>query len=124
MPNKSDNFLLKLLITALREFTALTKVGKIPLTKYLLAKEAKIHVKSLSSNDPLSDEGGPNMLGAGFRQYVNGKFNASQKGAISAAAREYGEGGFTLVKGPPGTGKVCISSVSQNSQDKIYFCNY
>ena len=73
-----------------------------------MANKSNVHVKSLSSNDPLSDEGGPNMLGAGFRQYVNGKFNASQKGAISAAAREYGDGGFTLVKGPPGTGKVSI----------------
>lgn len=30
------------------------------------------------------------------------KFNASQFGAISAASAEYGKGGFTLVKGPPG----------------------
>ena len=31
--------------------------------------------------------------------------NDSQLHAITAAAREYGDGGFTLIKGPPGTGK-------------------
>jgi senataxin len=31
--------------------------------------------------------------------------NASQLQAITASAKEYGSGGFTLIKGPPGTGK-------------------
>jgi senataxin len=26
--------------------------------------------------------------------------------AIAASAHEYGEGGFTLIKGPPGTGSM------------------
>ncbi len=36
--------------------------------------------------------------------YAQKKFNASQLTAIAASAHEYGEGGFTCIKGPPGTG--------------------
>lgn len=54
----------------------------------------------------LSSIGGSSALGKGFATYASQKFNLSQLGAISASAQEYGEGGFTLIKGPPGTGKV------------------
>ncbi len=54
------------------------------------------------TKNPLSQFGGSNALGIGFRIFVKSKFNVSQQAAISAAAREYGDGGFTLVKGPPG----------------------
>lgn len=50
--------------------------------------------------------GGVEALGKGFVEYATKKFNTSQLEAISAAASDYGSGGFTLVKGPPGTGKV------------------
>jgi hypothetical protein len=43
--------------------------------------------------------GGVVALGKGFMKYAQQKFNDSQLGAISAAARDYGAGGFTLVKG-------------------------
>ena len=56
--------------------------------------------------DLLDNMGGKAALGKGFTSYARKKFNSSQLGAISAAATEYGSGGFTLVKGPPGTGKV------------------
>ena len=48
--------------------------------------------------------GGTSALGTGFAEYASRKFNLSQLGAISAAAQEYGDGGFTLIMGPPGTG--------------------
>jgi senataxin len=49
-------------------------------------------------DNPLA-RGGKDGLGIGFRIYINAKFNQSQKEAIIAAATEYGDGGFTLVKG-------------------------
>ena len=56
----------------------------------------------------LSSMGGSSALGKGFATYASQKFNLSQLGAILASAHEYGKGGFTLIKGPPGTGKVRI----------------
>jgi hypothetical protein len=84
-------------------------VESIPLTRHLLghdldgrpqAKEAATTKAAL-----LNKMGGTTALGKGFTKYVNSKFNQSQLMAISAAAMEYGQGGFTLIKGPPGTGK-------------------
>ena len=81
---------------------------EMPLSKYILSpnhspsKMAPLsHIKN-----PLSEFGGANALGIGFRIWVKSKFNQSQQASISAAAREYGDGGFTLVQGPPGTGKT------------------
>jgi Rad3-related DNA helicase len=50
-------------------------------------------------------------LGRGFTKYAQKKFNPSQLQAISSSASGYGEGGFTLIKGPPGTGKQMLSSM-------------
>eukprot|EP00751_Fragilariopsis_kerguelensis_P048090 CAMPEP_0171046970 /NCGR_PEP_ID=MMETSP0736-20130129/49924_1 /TAXON_ID=186038 /ORGANISM="Fragilariopsis kerguelensis, Strain L26-C5" /LENGTH=618 /DNA_ID=CAMNT_0011498257 /DNA_START=148 /DNA_END=2004 /DNA_ORIENTATION=- len=50
--------------------------------------------------------GGVNALGKGFTEYAQKKFNPSQLCAISASSKGYGDGGFTLIKGPPGTGKT------------------
>ena len=50
--------------------------------------------------------GGVEALGKGFTEYARRKFNPSQLMAISASSQGYGEGGFTLIKGPPGTGKT------------------
>jgi senataxin len=47
----------------------------------------------------------PDTLPLGFRSFVKGALNTSQQDAIAASATEYGDGGFTLIKGPPGTGK-------------------
>jgi hypothetical protein len=63
-----------------------------------------------AKRDVLSRMGGPSALGKGFADYASSKFNLSQLGAISASAQEYGEGGFTLIKGPPG--KTFIRDVS------------
>ena len=96
-----------MLQTAIREFKALCNVKDTPLMKYLLGnKESFSDHSKEKSNDLLSSFGGSKALGAGFRIWVKSKFNDSQKAAINAAAQEYGSGGFTLVKGPPGTGKV------------------
>ena len=57
----------------------------------------------------LQSMGGKDELGDGFITYAKNKFNTSQLGAISAAATEYGCGGFTLVKGPPGKISRCIN---------------
>ena len=59
-----------------------------------------------AKKEVLSSMGGSSALGKGFAEYASHKFNLSQLGAISASAQEYGDGGFTLIKGPPGTGKV------------------
>ena len=45
-------------------------------------------------------------MGKGFYDFARKKFNPSQLGAIAASAEQYGGWGFTLIKGPPGTGKV------------------
>lgn len=60
----------------------------------------------MEKEEMLKKMGGTAALGVGFTKYATKKFNPSQLGAISAASTEYGEGGFTLIKGPPGTGKV------------------
>ncbi|KAL7529068.1 hypothetical protein ACHAXR_002781, partial [Thalassiosira sp. AJA248-18] len=108
-------------VTALREFNALSRADTIPLTKYIL--DGKTTNKRGNSTPRLAehtttDEGsdeasakydplafGGNSLPVGFRIAVKGKMNPSQLHAITASATEYGEGGFTLIKGPPGTGK-------------------
>ena len=80
--------------------------------KYILSPEMQNQGKTVSAytkavrGNPLSEQGGRNALGIGFRIWVKSKFNHSQQEAINGAAREYGSGGFTLVKGPPGTGKT------------------
>lgn len=118
-------------ITSLREFTALCRMDSIPLLNYILAdnmtpKKETIPSKGEASSSHsddfdmidsaagekrakmniISSMGGASALGKGFADYASRKFNLSQLGAISAAAHEYGEGGFTLIKGPPGTGKT------------------
>ena len=92
-------------VTAVREFNALTRVDKLPLNKYLL--DGKLHAKQDGQQleGEVLDE-----LPAGFQTFLKSKANSSQLNAISAAAREYGEGGFTLIKGPPGKFTLCIHS--------------
>uniref|UniRef100_A0A7S3QDL7 WW domain-containing protein n=1 Tax=Chaetoceros debilis TaxID=122233 RepID=A0A7S3QDL7_9STRA len=112
-------------ITSMREFTALCRASQLKLLPYLLGKKM---TRSRDNLDTLSDAicltpeeeespqkkkeahlksmGGKAALGEGFTKYAGQKFNHSQLGAISAAASEYGDGGFTLIKGPPGTGKT------------------
>lgn len=111
-------------ITSLREFTALCRMDNIPLSDYILSakmsakKSTNFHRKNtvdtlsdehLEKKDILSMMGGSSALGKGFAEYASQKFNLSQLGAISASAQDYGNGGFTLIKGPPGTGKVSIN---------------
>jgi hypothetical protein len=36
--------------------------------------------------------------------------NASQQDAIAASASEYGDGGFTLIKGPPGKVEIDLAA--------------
>jgi senataxin len=123
-------------ITSLREFTALCRLDSIPLLDYILGskmsckskqqqlsttttgnKSSGVNEYDIDIIDPsveekrakkevLSSMGGSSALGKGFAEYASHKFNLSQLGAISASAQEYGDGGFTLIKGPPGTGKV------------------
>lgn len=83
------------------------RADEIPLTKYLLGgdtshREQDSPIDSSSKSDPLA-MGGPNALPVGFRISVKAKMNPSQLQAITASAQEYGAGGFTLIKGPPGT---------------------
>uniref|UniRef100_A0A7S4IUR5 WW domain-containing protein n=1 Tax=Odontella aurita TaxID=265563 RepID=A0A7S4IUR5_9STRA len=100
-------------VTALREFTALCRTSSISLLGYVLGEKISHKASKAAGAQPKTDKaalleamGGSNALGKGFMRYAGNKFNSSQLGAISAASVEYGEGGFTLVKGPPGTGKT------------------
>jgi hypothetical protein len=131
---KSEMVLIKLgcNITSLREFTALCRMDSIPLSEYILGAKMSsknttmgggmAKLKRKNTVDTLSDEhlekkdilsmmGGSSALGKGFAEYVSQKFNLSQLSAISASAQDYGNGGFTLIKGPPGTGKVSINII-------------
>ena len=133
----SEMVLLKLgcNITSLREFTALCRMDSIPLLDYILgSKMSKTSPKKKKATtsmdeydiDPVVEEkrakkevlssmGGSSALGKGFAEYASHKFNLSQLGAISASATEYGDGGFTLIKGPPGTGKTTTLCALLNS---------
>lgn len=115
-------------VTALREFTALCRIESIPLRQFLIGQDL-VENKSKGSSDnkmhekerPKSKQsmihamGGVTALGKGFTQYAKNKFNPSQLEAISASAQEYGQGGFTLIKGPPGTGKTTTLVAVLNS---------
>ena len=115
-------------VTAWREFTALCHLEQLPLKRFLLGQHLEQQQQqtqqqsSVSSNTTktthpplaqlstrrlLEKMGGKDALGKGFLEYASNKFNASQLTAIAASAHEYGEGGFTLIKGPPGTGSEC-----------------
>lgn len=97
-------------VTSLREFQALCRVKDVPLLPILLAgKEdgapnTSIEHENRKKNkaELLEEMGGVNALGKGFASYAEQKFNESQLEAVSAASKDYGKGGFTLVKGPPG----------------------
>ena len=96
-------------VTALREFTALCSVDTLPMKQFLLGQhlEKAENRRKLSRNQPIEQllqQMGGVSLGDGFLNYASKKFNNSQLTAIAASAHEYGEGGFTLIKGPPGTG--------------------
>lgn len=102
-PNSDIMFLVRLgsNITALREFTALSRVETMPLLPFLL--NTKQHNESRDSRNQNSKEllasmGGQEALGKGFVSYLERKYNSSQIAAIAAAAKEYGDGGFTLIK--------------------------
>jgi len=108
-----EMFLLKLgcNVTALREFTALAKVETLPMKRFLLGQHLEQNqvtkLSHLESADGLLRKmGGTQALGDGFIRFAKAKFNSSQLTAIAASAHEYGDGGFTLIKGPPGTGST------------------
>lgn len=113
---KKEMYLLKIgsNVTALREFTALCSIETLPMKQFLLGQhlENVAHRRKLSRNQPVAQllkQMGGEQLGAGFLEYAGKKFNQSQLTAIAASAHEYGDGGFTLVKGPPGTGSESSS---------------
>ena len=77
-------------------------------------RTTRITSTTTTTDELLERIGGSEALGKGFIDYASKKFNASQLKAIAASAHEYGEGGFTLIKGPPGTGSkwVFVGKVS------------
>ncbi|ETI35874.1 hypothetical protein L917_17102 [Phytophthora nicotianae] len=91
---KEENiYLFKLnnLITSVREFRALCDCSHYGLLPLLLSGEHKQGTMQLDS------------LGLKYVQWLSRTFNDSQREAITAAATSEG---FTLIKGPPGTGKT------------------
>lgn len=113
-------------VTSAREFTALCRINTFSMVPYILCRkmtkardaldllsdslcgdltDSSNMDESLQKDDYLKKLGGNAALGEGFVNHVRHKFNVSQLGAIASAACEYGQGGFTLIKGPPGTGK-------------------
>ena len=68
-------------------------------------------VQTLALNNLRSES----KFSAGYLNYLKKSFNPSQLEAISAASSNYGDGGFTLVKGPPGTGKTTVLKGITNS---------
>ena len=130
-------------ITALREFNALCRVPTIPLINYMLGKDLVVNdddmefadggeqlkeprqtKKTKSKANMMQRMGGSSALGKGFVAYAKEKFNPSQLLAISASAAEYGEGGLTLIKGPPGTGKSTTLVAILNSLHIRQFNKY
>lgn len=86
-------FLYKLnnLVTSIREFRALCDCRDYRLMSLLLSGQHRIGSMRLDS------------LGAAYVEWLTKSFNDSQLEAITAAATS---DGFTLIKGPPGTGKT------------------
>ena len=123
-------------VTALREFTALSGVETLPMKRYLLgrhlegtaklssSKQSQVGRGHHSADELLNKMGGSQALGKGFISYARKKFNASQLTAIAASALEYGDGGFTLIKGPPGTGKTTTLVAVLNSLHIRQFNKY
>ena len=100
-------------VTGLREFNALCKVDELPLLKYVLdgkvsSDESVPMITQDSTAEPAADAATAKFdplaqnssgLPVGFRIAIKSRMNESQLTAITAAASEYGSGGFTLVKG-------------------------
>ncbi|KAF0689563.1 hypothetical protein As57867_018918, partial [Aphanomyces stellatus] len=79
------------LVTSFREFRALCQCREYKLMPQLLSGQAQPPTMRLDT------------LGAAYIQWLRNTFNESQQEAITAAATSIG---FTLIKGPPGTGKT------------------
>ncbi|RLN61321.1 hypothetical protein BBJ28_00005324 [Nothophytophthora sp. Chile5] len=93
LEKENELFLFKLnnLVTSVREFRALCDCSNYQLMSLLLSGQHKQGSMRLDS------------LGLKYVQWLTRSFNESQQEAIAAAATSEG---FTLIKGPPGTGKT------------------
>ena len=132
-------------VTALREYNALCRMEAIPLADHIVGAAAtKVKgdgdgdgdgdgkgegspagpVASSSADGMLLSMGGSSALGKGFASYAKARFNPSQLSAISSSVSGYGDGGFTLIKGPPGTGKTTTLVAVLNSLHIRQFNKY
>ncbi|CAI5730304.1 unnamed protein product [Hyaloperonospora brassicae] len=93
LEKEKSTYLFKLnnLVTSVREFRALCDCSHYGLLPLLLSGKHKQENMQLDS------------LGLKYVQWLSRTFNDSQREAITAAATSEG---FTLIKGPPGTGKT------------------
>lgn len=90
-PDELYLYKLNNLVTSIREFRALCDCRDYRLMPLLLSGQHRMGSMRLDS------------LGAEYVRWLNRTFNDSQLEAITAAATS---DGFTLIKGPPGTGKT------------------
>jgi senataxin len=95
-------------VSALREWEALNSLDKIPLVREILEGREMTENSDQADCTKLCDE----TLGSTFSGWMRSKFNPSQQDAIAAAASSEG---FTLIKGPPGTGKTTTLTALLNA---------
>ncbi|CAM9671280.1 unnamed protein product, partial [Discosporangium mesarthrocarpum] len=94
----------------MREFDAITGLGRVSLRSQLL------------SGHPVSVGTAMESLGQPWLDWLRNKFNSSQQEAIQAATTSEG---FTLIKGPPGTGKTTtlkalLNALHQREYNRYY----
>ena len=103
------------LVTIEREFLALCKLKTFPLLKAILRGKSQVGARPIFGARAAPQEAGgslpPECSGKEFQKFLKDKFNVRQYQAVCTSAHHCANPGqegnaFTLVHGPPGTGKT------------------